>query len=839
MSKTTLRMPIFFKILLILFVLVIVPVGYFAFHFVHTAGLVSEHVYTEGMEEITFSKEESLQKVTDLNAEIVYTRFFEIESVGVGIAEFVEYVYSRIESFYGRSTETYSYYKNDRGYYTNRVMGDQSVLIAPLDVSMTDDLKKEIKASEFLDVTFRSALKKLPLIYFVYFVSENFGRCYPAVDLSPLPQAKDLKEYIFYFGLAGPERNPERKAVWTYPYIDIFSKDWVITCAVPVYLGDLYKGVVCMDIKVNDIKELLSRDSRVKGGYGFLLYSDGVVLGVPEEGYKDFQIPRYADAGKNTGVLDILRIGDDYKITSSADFDVRRVAQKILRKEGNIIKNVNLGNESKIISYSKVGDTGFIYLDVFSAKRVILPVVSAFKEAKNIADILYKSNLIIAVSVFSIIILISYLAAGNIAAKVRKLVEGSEQFSSGNLAYSIKMEGGSEFKTIANSMNDMAVSLKRNQEQLIQHERLSSMAELLSGAAHELNNPLSGVVGYAEILKGIEKDPQKKEKIEYLEQSAKRCKKIVQNMLSFARKVNIEAVPTDVNKLVAEIIDMRLYQTKLKGIQLKFNPGKDMPQTCLDPYQIEQVLINLLLNAEMALEETSGKIRKIEVSTSCDAETVFIDVSDNGIGIPEKDLGKIFEPFFTTKSMKLGVGLGLSLVYGIIKSHGGSISVKSKQGAGTDFTVKLPIKSLSEFKPRHKRPIEFSLPSKAKILVVEDEKVVAELIKEVIEGDGQIIEIANDGEEGLKALRKNNFDMIIVDYKMPKMTGEDFFNRALKEKIARRKQFLFMTGDSLHPETQNFFSSLNQSYLEKPFTILELKNIVYAHLSEIQSSENG
>ncbi|MBN2191108.1 MAG: hybrid sensor histidine kinase/response regulator, partial [Candidatus Aureabacteria bacterium] len=410
-------------------------------------------------------------------------------------------------------------------------------------------------------------------------------------------------------------------------------------------------------------------------------------------------------------------------------------------------------------------------------------------------------------------------------------------FSSGNLDYNIRMEGGPEFKTIANSMNDMATSLKRNQDQLIQHERLSSMAELLSGAAHELNNPLSGVVGYAEVLRNIEKDPLKKEKIEYLEQSAKRCKKIVQNMLSFARKVNIEAVPTDVNKLVAEIVEMRLYQTKLKGIQLKFNPDKKLPQTCLDPYQVEQVLINLLLNAEGALEETSGKIKKIEVSTSCDAESIFVKVSDNGIGIPEKDIGKIFEPFFTTKSMKSGVGLGLSLVYGIVKSHGGNIYVESKQGVGTDFKVKLPVKSISEFKAREKRPTEFCLPSKAKILVVEDEKVVAELIKEVIESDGQIVRIANDGEEALKILRENSFDMIIVDYKMPKMTGEEFFSKALKEKIASRKQFLFMTGDSLHPETQKFFSSLGQRYLEKPFTILELKNIVYSHLSEIKHSD--
>ncbi len=837
MAKAGLRFPIFFKILLLLFVLVIVPVGYFAFHFIRTAELVSEHVYTEGMEELTFSKEESLQKVTDLNAEIVYTRLLEVESVGIGIAEFVTYIYNRLDTFCGRSTEKYYYYRNDKGYYTNRVIDDQSILIVPSNIPLTDNLKKEIKASEFLDVTFKSALKKLPMMHLVYFVSENFGRCYPAVEMDCLPEGKDLKDYIFYFGLAGPEQNPDKKAVWTYPYIDLFNKGWVVTCAIPVYSGDLYKGVVCLDIKTDSIKELIIRDSRVKGGYGFLLYSDGVVLGMPDEGYRDFQIPRYADTRTGKDVVSVSRVGDDYKITSSADFDVRRIAQKILGREGSILKNIRLSNEPKIISYAKVGDTGFVYIDIFSAKRVIIPVVSAFKEAKSIADVFYKSNIIIAVSIFSIVILISYLTAGNIASKVRKLVEGSEQFSSGNLDYNIRMEGGPEFSIIANSMNDMAASLKRNQDQLIQHERLSSMAELLSGAAHELNNPLSGVVGYAEVLGNIEKDPLKKEKIDYLEQSAKRCKKIVQNMLSFARKVNIEAVPTDANKLVAEIVEMRLYQMKLKGIQIKFNPDENLPQTCLDPYQIEQVLINLLLNAEGALEETSGKIKKIEVSTSCDAESIFIRVSDNGIGIPEKDLSKIFEPFFTTKSMKSGVGLGLSLVYGIVRSHGGNIYVESKQGVGTDFKVKLPVKSITEFKAREKIPTEFRLPSKAKILVVEDEKVVAELIKEVIESDGQIVTIAKDGEEGLKILREESFDVIVVDYKMPKMTGEEFFDKALKEKLAGRKQFLFMTGDSLHPETQKFFSSLGQRYLEKPFTILELKNIVYSHLSEIKHSE--
>ncbi|MBN2189966.1 MAG: cache domain-containing protein, partial [Candidatus Aureabacteria bacterium] len=354
------------------------------------------------MEELTFSKEESLQKVTDLNAEIVYNRLLEVESVGVGIAEFVEYIYNRIDAFYGRSTEKYYYYRNDRGYYTNRVMGDQSVLIIPSNVPLTDDLKKEIKASEFLDVTFKSALKKLPLIYLVYFVSENYGRCYPAVDITSLPDSKDLKDYVFYFGLAGPGKNPEKKAIWTYPYVDMFSKDWVVTCAIPVYMGDLYKGVVCLDIKADSIEELIIRDSRVKGGYGFLLYSDGVVLGMPDEGYKDFQIPRYASKGADKGAVNVARVGDDYKITSSSDFDVRRTAQKILGREGSIVKNIRLSNESKIISYAKAGDTGFIYIDVFSAKRVIIPVVSAFKEAKSIADVFYKSNIIIAISIFSI-----------------------------------------------------------------------------------------------------------------------------------------------------------------------------------------------------------------------------------------------------------------------------------------------------------------------------------------------------------------------------------------------------------------------------------------------------
>lgn len=238
---------------------------------------------------------------------------------------------------------------------------------------------------------------------------------------------------------------------------------------------------------------------------------------------------------------------------------------------------------------------------------------------------------------------------------------------------------------------------RRITEQLVQQEKLAAVGQLVSGVAHELNNPLAAIVAFAQLLRsgpeGVVSDPSA---LEAIEQESRRAAKIVSNLLTFARQHQPERRITDLNRVVDDTLQLRQYALRIAQIDVEMSLDADVPLTWADPFQLQQVVLNLLINAEQALAEIEG-VRRICVATSFCGRQIAIRISDTGPGVAPGDVSQIFNPFFTTKPVGEGTGLGLSISDGIVREHGGRIRVESQDGIGATFVVEIPFVSPPAF----------------------------------------------------------------------------------------------------------------------------------------------
>jgi signal transduction histidine kinase/CheY-like chemotaxis protein len=242
--------------------------------------------------------------------------------------------------------------------------------------------------------------------------------------------------------------------------------------------------------------------------------------------------------------------------------------------------------------------------------------------------------------------------------------------------------------------------LKSTQAQLLQAEKLSAIGQLVAGVAHELNNPLTSVIGYAQLLEDELTDLQRPEDqrpanelaqdLRRIAEESERAARIVRNLLAFARRQVAARVPQDLTDLVSRVLSLRSYDLRLNNVELctEFEPG--LPQVVADGAQLQQALLNLILNAEQAMRGRTLRRLTVGVRYQEDAAAIELSVTDTGHGIDQANLSRIFDPFFTTRDVGEGTGLGLSICYGIVRDHGGQICVTSKVQIGTTFSLLLP-----------------------------------------------------------------------------------------------------------------------------------------------------
>ena len=461
---------------------------------------------------------------------------------------------------------------------------------------------------------------------------------------------------------------------------------------------------------------------------------------------------------------------------------------------------------------------------------------------------------------FALCALIGVTVVRVIHAPLRALVAATRRVSAGDLEARVTPSSADEIGELGEAFNRMAADLEiaraevqaeraelerrvalrteelqKAQETLVHSERLSAVGQLVAGVAHELNNPLTVILGYAGLLLEKRPDPAERRKLDLIAAEAERCKKIVQNLLTFARKQKAEKSRVDLGEVIRRTVSLREYQMRTENIKVELALASDLPAAFADFHQLQQVILNLLVNAEQAIHD-AGKGSRIAIATRCiESQTrgstpdrsIEIVVEDDGPGIPTANRARVFEPFFTTKEIGKGTGLGLSICYGIVADQGGTIRVESEPGAFTRFTIVLPALDGSQLAGAETAPPPVLAPSPRavrRVLVIDDDPAVLQFVEDAFHGLPYKIETALGGRDGIARLSTGRlYDLVLSDMRMPDFDGSAVFRYVRQNRPELEPRLVFATGDIANPEALEFLQSSGRPVLEKPFSIYALR----------------
>ncbi len=413
------------------------------------------------------------------------------------------------------------------------------------------------------------------------------------------------------------------------------------------------------------------------------------------------------------------------------------------------------------------------------------------------------------------------------------------------------------------------------QSKLLQTEKLAALGQMLTGVAHELSNPLTSILGYAQRLFLRNDADGQSDEARQIFQEAERAGTILRQLLVTARESRPDRRPVSLNQIVSRTIGLQNFNLAAEEVVVELDLDSSLPFVLGDAGQLQQVLMNLIGNSRQAIEQR-GKGGKIRISTHHDAGQVQLEISDDGPGIPPAIASRIFDPFFTTKPAGIGTGLGLAIVLGIVREHGGQVKVTSPQGRGATFVLEFSAVSTSHHAVPTQSPsqqasqpttiavpaIGSGLPSRdavatrrasaqrslpatcadaplaswvgARILVVEDEPTVARLISDVLEDEGLHVEALLDGREALARAAEEDYDLVICDMKMPELDGEHFYKSLAASGNPLSRRFLFVTGDVVAAHTHDFLERNQLPHVAKPFRVEELTEKVRRVLSLVK-----
>ncbi len=359
---------------------------------------------------------------------------------------------------------------------------------------------------------------------------------------------------------------------------------------------------------------------------------------------------------------------------------------------------------------------------------------------------------------------------------------------------------------------------KMLQEQLIQSEKMSAIGQLVSGVAHELNNPLAGISAFAQLLLTEKRfPPDQRTAAEMIYAEARRASRIVQNLLTFARQHKPERTPTAINQVLDDTLELRGYELRVRGIEVTRDYDEQAPETMADAHQLQQVFLNLVTNAEQAMEKSPRESQRLIVRTRRMGAVIRIDVEDTGPGIPPNLLERIFNPFFTTKPTGSGTGLGLSISLGIVREHEGRIWAENAPQGGARFIVEVPIVTHRASGESQAIPLVPPQGDRLQILVVDDEASVRVSLQRYLAGRGHEVETTSSGREALGRLREGRFDAVIVDMRMPDVSGEELYRELQTTDPGHADRIIFTTGQLVDEQVRTFLASTGRPCVPKPF----------------------
>jgi len=366
---------------------------------------------------------------------------------------------------------------------------------------------------------------------------------------------------------------------------------------------------------------------------------------------------------------------------------------------------------------------------------------------------------------------------------------------------------------------------RRLQEQLIQSEKMSAVGQLVAGVAHDLNNPLASVLGFADFLVESPDVPASiREPIRVIQEESLRAATIVRNLLGFARKQEHRRQRVSMRSLLESTLTLLRNQLMADRIDVTLNVEGELPGPLINANQIQQVFVNLINNASQAIAST-GRPGEIVLTAHSEPEWIVVEVRDTGPGMPESLAAQVFEPFFTTKPEGMGTGLGLNICQGIVKEHGGRITLRTAPGQGATFRIELPLTPAPEEETRRESgdPGE---PPAIRILLIDDEPHILHYLRTTLEAWGHTVESADDGKAGLELAAQGGFELIISDLRMPRLGGQEFYEELMSKNPAIAQRVVFSTGDTLRGDTLKFLEREGRPYLNKPFSLAELRNLL-------------
>ncbi len=392
----------------------------------------------------------------------------------------------------------------------------------------------------------------------------------------------------------------------------------------------------------------------------------------------------------------------------------------------------------------------------------------------------------------------------------------------------MQYQGKPHVLTIAHDITEKKRSteeLARQRESLYQREKLAALGSLLAGVAHELNNPLSVVVARAVLLEE-QGYPATQTAALKIRTAAERCARIVRTFLAMARQQQPERGPVAINDVVSAVLDMTGYIVRTSGIEVTLDLAKDIPPILADADQLHQVLLNLIINAQQALQDQAAP-RQIRVTSRYEPGTgiVRVVVADNGPGIPKQFRARVFEPYFTTKPTGIGTGVGLAVSFGMVDAHGGMLTVDCPSTGGSIFTITLPVATVDETGVDPKLSSEVSA-SPRKVLIVDDELEIRETLAEILTGARHQVVTVGSGSEALERMAAEPYDVILTDIRMPDIDGRALYQEIKLRWPERVGRVVFVTGDTLASALRDFAAESGRPVIEKPFLPSDVRRVV-------------
>lgn len=395
------------------------------------------------------------------------------------------------------------------------------------------------------------------------------------------------------------------------------------------------------------------------------------------------------------------------------------------------------------------------------------------------------------------------------------------------------IQGGKYTQSISRDITER----KRAEEERIALEQkaqvashLASVGEMAAGIAHEINNPLTGVIGFTHLLLQRDIPEDMRDDVEIISESAKRVSDIVKRMLTFARPQKGRRECIDIKQLIETTLALRAYALETNNIEVTTVFDPDLPPTLVDGGQLQQVFLNIIINAETEMKLAHGK-GKLLVKAEKVGDTIRISFKDDGPGITKENMTKLFNPFFTTREVGQGTGLGLSVCHGIIKEHNGQIYAESKPGKGATFIVELPIVVEEKQLGLAELAAAEAEAPKGKILVVDDEPTVREFLTKLLVGKGHEVESVGSASDALTMIKSERYGVILLDVKMPGMSGNELYKRVQKIAKSLAKRIVFVTGDTMGIDTRNFLAKTGAHYISKPIDVKDLMKAINKILS--------